>query len=799
LNPAPLFPLQKIFHPENRTMEERAMKMRMLAVFFILASTGSTIAQKMAVKDGDNHSLMEVNDEGTVGSITLPDTSQNPAITTNKLYNIGGTLYWNGSALQTAGGSSYWSLTGNSGTTAGTNFIGTTDNVVLQLKVNNARIGLFEPNGTSPNIVMGYSGNVLSSGVFGSTVAGGGTSGSVNTITDNYSTIGGGLGNEAGDSDGNPADQPYITIGGGQNNHATGYSGFIGGGRDNVIGNDGDIVVAGGYGNNASGYGATISGGYGSTAAGQFSMVPGGHFNSAAGSHSLAAGRKAKANHAGAFVWADATDADFASNQANSFIIRASGGVGIGLNNPAQALDVSGTVQMTGFKLTSSPSAGYVLTSDAGGAGSWQAVVGGSDSDWTISGSNMYSGVTGNVGIGTSSPNLFSWSPIEKVLSLKSSSTNGYGVLEIAGNDISGSGGALIALGSGTTAFSEMRSEKVGTNGGNLQFRTRTDGGSIGTRLFIDDAGNTGIGTTSPGSKLEVNGTVQMTGFKMTSSPTAGYVLTSDAGGAGTWQAVGAGSTWGLTGNSGTTAGTDFIGTSDNVALELKVNNTRVVRFSPDATSPVIVGGYSGNSSGSTGAFIGGGGLSGSVNTVTANYGVVVGGQNNQNGGSFGFIGSGRDNVIGNDSDISLPGGYGNNASGYASTISGGYGSTASGQFGMVPGGHFNSAAGDHSLAAGRRAKANHAGAFVWADATDADFASNQANSFIIRASGGVGIGTNSPAGALDVSSSTQGFLPPRMTTSQRDAMSSPPEGVLVYNTSTHKMNYYNGASWVEI
>jgi hypothetical protein len=42
---------------------------------------------------------------------------------------------------------------------------------------------------------------------------------------------------------------------------------------------------------------------------------------------------------------------------------------------------------------------------------------------------------------------------------------------------------------------------------------------------------------------LNVNGTIQTTGFKLTTAPTAGYVLTSDATGIGTWQAVGGGST----------------------------------------------------------------------------------------------------------------------------------------------------------------------------------------------------------------------------------------------------------------
>jgi len=50
-----------------------------------------------------------------------------------------------------------------------------------------------------------------------------------------------------------------------------------------------------------------------------------------------------------------------------------------------------------------------------------------------------------------------------------------------------------------------------------------------------------------------------------------------------------------------------------------------------------------------------------------------------------------------------------------------------------------------YTLAAGRRAKANHDGAFVWADSTNAEFASTANDQFLVRANGGVGINTNAP------------------------------------------------------
>ena len=54
--------------------------------------------------------------------------------------------------------------------------------------------------------------------------------------------------------------------------------------------------------------------------------------------------------------------------------------------------------------------------------------------------------------------------------------------------------------------------------------------------LNITGSGRVGIGLTNPQHKLDVNGTVKMTGFKMATGASTGKVLTSDASGNGTWQ-----------------------------------------------------------------------------------------------------------------------------------------------------------------------------------------------------------------------------------------------------------------------
>lgn len=64
----------------------------------------------------------------------------------------------------------------------------------------------------------------------------------------------------------------------------------------------------------------------------------------------------------------------------------------------------------------------------------------------------------------------------------------------------------------------------------------------------------------------------------------------------------------------------------------------------------------------------------------------------------------------------------------------------------------------------------------------------------------GIGVtGSVNSSAALEVNSSTKGFLPPRMTTSQRDAISSPENGLIIYNSTTGKLNIRENGSWSEL
>ncbi|MDP4867139.1 MAG: hypothetical protein NWR53_10815, partial [Crocinitomicaceae bacterium] len=73
-------------------------------------------------------------------------------------------------------------------------------------------------------------------------------------------------------------------------------------------------------------------------------------------------------------------------------------------------------------------------------------------------------------------------------------------------------------------------------------------------------------------------------------------------------------------------------------------------------------------------------------------------------------------------------------------------------------------------------------------------------NSNIFNNGSSVGMGTNSPdvSSKLDVSSTTQGFLMPRMTLAQRNLIASPATGLLIFQTdNTAGFYYYDGAAWV--
>lgn len=62
-----------------------------------------------------------------------------------------------------------------------------------------------------------------------------------------------------------------------------------------------------------------------------------------------------------------------------------------------------------------------------------------------------------------------------------------------------------------------------------------------------------------------------------------------------------------------------------------------------------------------------------------------------------------------------------------------------------------------------------------------------------------IGIGTTTPSATatLELSSTTKGFLPPRMSSTDRDAIASPTAGLTIYNTTLNTLETYNGRRWM--
>ncbi len=262
-------------------------------------------------------------------------------------------------------------------------------------------------------------------------------------------------------------------------------------------------------------------------------------------------------------------------------------------------------------------------------------------------------------------------------------------------------------------------------------------------------------------------GDAQVSTVKLSATgSTSGQVLTSNGSGV-VWQVPSTSSCWSLTGNSGTSASA-FLGTTDNQALELRVNGTRAMRLEPNMISPNVIGGFSGNGVSVPavyGATIGGGGgdlgeniasvfatvgggvkntatgpvtaIGGGASNVASGVGATVaGGANNTASAERSAVGGGDSNTAGGDAST-VGGGVRNSASRFGATIGGGSDNTASGDYSTVPGGWTNEAHGTGSFAAGMNAHALHDRSFVWSDGTRAGLSAHLYD-FNVTSVGGV-------------------------------------------------------------
>jgi len=229
-----------------------------------------------------------------------------------------------------------------------------------------------------------------------------------------------------------------------------------------------------------------------------------------------------------------------------------------------------------------------------------------------------------------------------------------------------------------------------------------------------------------------------------------------------------AGNDWKLTGNAGTSVSTNYIGTSDNVDIAFKRNNTfsgligslntgfGLFTITPSATGTENVNfGYASGSkltSGSSNTAIG---------SQAANENLT--GSNNVSVGQA----AGRNNTLGN-GNISI-------GSSAASSVTSGAKNLTIGNNAQL-----QSNTGSNQL---------NIGNVLWG---------LDCSGTTTTAAGRIGIGTNAPnaSSILDLTSTTQGLGLPSMTTTQQNAIATPRTGLEIYNSTLTTPQFYNGSVW---
>jgi hypothetical protein len=479
--------------------------MKKRIVFFgmiMFACATAALAQdSLTVKDGDGNVLMQVNDEGTVGSITLLPGIVAPGTVTNKLYSVNDSLFFSGVFL---GGPSPWTVSGSD----------------IFYNTGNVGIGTAGPGAI---IHVEQSGSARSDGTFRFI-------------------------------------QPSLSSG-----------------------NDNSILFGR---KGAVGEGGLLGYKYNSTTSESFIFL----------------------NH-----WGDSP------GSGSGMALKKGGNVGIGTNDPDEELHVVGNIKM----VDSNQSAGRVLTSDAGGVGSW-ADLPASSSQWTDIGNSLHpADNSGNENIfiggatagtadillgrdggadfntqendvdfrvrGDTQTNLFYVDASVDRVGIGTNTPAAKAEITAGNND-----GLLV---SGTASANNIVMALKNTNTGGREWDLMSTGGASGigqgkfvirdqtgtaNRLVIDNAGNVGIGEMTPSAKFDVVGTTELNGnvdinsdldvdggtlhvdgtkdnvgvgtatpdtslhvvgnIKMVDgNEAAGKVLTSDANGIGSWQTASGG------------------------------------------------------------------------------------------------------------------------------------------------------------------------------------------------------------------------------------------------------------------
>jgi hypothetical protein len=608
--------------------------------------------------------------------------------------NPGNSFIGNGSGLSgvnatTLGGlgaAAFWKTTGNSGTTPGANFVGTTDNEPLDLFANGQAVLRLIPDistNDSPDIIGGSQSNAVTSGLVGVTIGGGalnsigasapiginpfGDMSSYPAIGASYALVGGGFLNQI------QSNSTFSTVGGGALNtvgagaiESTISGGFantivpnaswsaIAGGTYHVIG-DINGFIGGGWTNAiAGGVYSVIDGGDHNLIQGEadHTVIAGGEYNSVTGSASLPVfaivgggyGNSIQTNCsygtiAGGFENTIQTNTSYAS-------------LGGGQNNTVQSF-ASGSVIAGGYANSAVNSYATVSGGAFNTAGGYLATIAGGDRN---SATYFYGAVSGGY----------------------ENSAGGYAAWVGAGYQNNAGGWYSTVAGGQDNTNGPYANYSVIAGG--INNSTAADAEAIGGGQTNTIASYGDHSAIAGGYNNDIGG-----------NPSGEYEAAYSAIAGGSFNAI--------------EGPFDFIGGgSNNIAQG-------------PSSYAAISGGFG--------------------NSVVAAYATVGGGYGNSAGGSGGYttVGGGYQNNASGTYGI-IGGGANNSASGAWSTVGGGYFNTASGTGAAVAGGVGNSASSAGSFAAGQDAAAANSGAFVWSDgsATTSSTANNQ---FVARASGG--------------------------------------------------------------
>ncbi len=249
---------------------------------------------------------------------------------------VPGFYYWNGVKWVAfeGPGSNNWALLGNAGTTVGTNFLGTTDNQDLEFKVNNIRSGLIDI--ANYQTIFGYGAGLNTTAVgqlnsfFGYSAGGANTSGISNTgigynaivanTTGNYNTAMGvqTLATTSGNNNSALGVNSGYSISSGNNNTALGYYAM----------NNFPAAAITGSNNTAVGYnsGTNMTSGSYNTLLGYYSFLSTPTYSNATG--------------VGSFSYPAANDVLVLGSIAGMNTATSSAHIGIGTNNPTDALGI---------------------------------------------------------------------------------------------------------------------------------------------------------------------------------------------------------------------------------------------------------------------------------------------------------------------------------------------------------------------------------------------------------------------------------------------------------------------------